>query len=359
MSCPIDRESLEKLKQFLTFVKAQPALLNLPQLGFFKSFIESFGGKVPEAKMQPEFKADSAPDLKDSDEAFESDAESELELDMDGCVEPDKLSDDQKMGDPSIEEVSEENSDKADSLRQEAMAQLGEGNLEKAIELFTEAIELNPNSAVLFVKRGQTYLKLTKPNACIKDCSRALELNPDSAASYKFRGRAYRLLGEWELAAKDLRQACVIDMDEQTDEWLKEVTPNAKKIEEHLLKKERKKKDKEERERLERIRKAREAHAKASAPGEPSEAGGAPPSWAGGVPGMENFFKLMQDPEVSALVQDPEVFQAFQDILKNPANQSKYESNPKFVALKKIIETKFGGGLFGAAPPQPQGDDLD
>jgi suppressor of tumorigenicity protein 13 len=81
-------------------------------------------------------------------------------------------------------------------------------------------------SALLFAKRGQCFLKLNKPNACIRDCSRALEVNPDNAAAYKFRGRAHRLLGQWEDAARDLRNACKIDFDEQTDEWLREVTPN-------------------------------------------------------------------------------------------------------------------------------------
>jgi len=69
-------------------------------------------------------------------------------------------------------------------------------------------------------------LKLNKPNACIRDCSRALQINPDNAAAYKFRGRAHRLLGHWEEAAQDLRNACKIDFDEQADEWLREVTPN-------------------------------------------------------------------------------------------------------------------------------------
>jgi tetratricopeptide (TPR) repeat protein len=81
-------------------------------------------------------------------------------------------------------------------------------------------------SALLFAKRGQCFLKLNKPNACIRDCSRALQINPDNAAAYKFRGRAHRLLGQWEEAAGDLRNACKIDFDEQADEWLREVTPN-------------------------------------------------------------------------------------------------------------------------------------
>ena len=79
---------------------------------------------------------------------------------------------------------------------------------------------------MLHAKRGQCYLQLNKPNACVRDCTRALEINPDSAAAYKFRGRAHRLLGNFVKAAEDLRNACKIDFDEQADEWLKEVTPN-------------------------------------------------------------------------------------------------------------------------------------
>lgn len=83
---------------------------------------------------------------------------------------------------------------------------------------------------MLYAKRGQCYLQLKKPNACVRDCTRALEINPDNAAAYKFRGRAHRLLGNFIKAAEDLRNACKIDYDEQADEWLKEVTPNVSNI---------------------------------------------------------------------------------------------------------------------------------
>jgi len=87
---------------------------------------------------------------------------------------------------------------------------------------------------LLYAKRGQCFLKLNKPNACIRDCSRALQINPDNAAAYKFRGRAHRLLGHWEEAAQDLRNACKIDFDEQADEWLREVTPNVSILNFHV-----------------------------------------------------------------------------------------------------------------------------
>ncbi|CAH1999938.1 unnamed protein product [Acanthoscelides obtectus] len=346
MSCPISKEALVQLKQFIDVCKSNAAILHLPELKFFKEFIEALGGKIPVApKMSagPKVEVPEEP-AKPTEEPVESDPESDIELDMSGCVEPDMLDENQKMGDPN-KECTDEDSDKADEKRIEAMQQLSEGNVEKAIELFTDAIEFNPHSALLFAKRGQAYLRLTKPNACIKDCTRALEINPDSAAAYKFRGRAYRLLGEWELAAKDLRQACNIDLDEQTDEWLKEVTPNAKKIEEHLLKKERRKKEKEEREKLERLRKAREAHAKAAEKQDdaPDLGGAGAGGMPGGMPGMGDFYKLLQDPEIMTAFQDPEVAAAFQDISTNPSNLVKYTSNPKIMALITKLSGKFSG----------------
>lgn len=46
-------------------------------------------------------------------------------------------------------------------------------------------------------------------------------------------------------------------------------------------------------------------------------------------------------------LQDPEVMAAFQDVAQNPANISKYQNNPKIMALVTKLSAKFG------APPQP------
>ena len=47
---------------------------------------------------------------------------------------------------------------------------LSQGEWEKAIGLFTEAIKINPNSAVMFAKRGMCYLKISPQAtaACVK-----------------------------------------------------------------------------------------------------------------------------------------------------------------------------------------------
>lgn len=129
------------------------------------------------------------------------------------------------MGDLNLE-VTEESIATSQAKRSEAVSAFMEKDYAKAIQLYTEAIMLNPQASLLYAKRGQTYLSLKKPNACIRDCERALELNPDSAAAHKFRGRAHQMLGNWTEAANDLRLACKFDFDEQADEWLREVTPN-------------------------------------------------------------------------------------------------------------------------------------
>jgi len=118
----------------------------------------------------------------------------------------------------------------------------------------------------MFDKRGTCFLKLSPPapKTCVRDCSRAIELNPDNAIAYTFRGRANRLLGNFTEAAMDLSSACKIDFDEQADEWLKEVTTNAKTLAEHHRMKERKAAKKELKERQNRVKKAKEAREKAA-----------------------------------------------------------------------------------------------
>lgn len=254
---------------------------------------------------------------------MEDEQESDIELElMDTLVTPD-TDPSQEMGDDT-KEPTEEETDQADELRGKAAAAFSNGDFEDSVNFYTEAIIINPTYALFYAKRGQAFIKLNKPNAAIRDCNRALELNPDNAAAYKFRGRAYRLLGDWEGAAKDLRQACKLDFDDQTDEWLKEVTPNAKKIEQHKLKQERKKVEKENEARRERVRQAQEANKRAAEENEKRQAKGPPP---------EDDFMNSMGPDIMDAFNDPEIAAALQDVMSNPANIMKYQNNPKVKVL--------------------------
>jgi len=349
MSLP--KPQIEQLKAFVTFLQAKPEILHDPDLAFLKEYLESLGATLPP---KPEPKTAPSSDDTPAQEAAKEEPmettpepepeseESDVELDMSGVVEPDK--DELKSMGDSSKELQEEDFDKFDEKRSEAMGAFSEGEWEKAIELFTEAIDINATSAMPFVKRAQCFLKLSKPNACIADCSRAIEINPDNAAAHKYRGRAHRLLGNFLDAAKDLRLACKIDFDDQADEWLREVTPNAKKIEEHERKKQRKREEKEIEEKKERIRKAKEAREKAAQENEAFPGG--EPDLGGDLPGggMGGLGGLFSDPEMMEALNDPEVAAAFSDITSNPANIMKYQSNPKVMKLLTKMASKMGGG---------------
>lgn len=189
------------------------------------------------------------------------------------------------MGDENVE-ITEEMMDQANDKKVAAIDALNDGELQKAIDLFTDAIKLNPRLAILYAKRASVFIKLQKPNAAIRDCDRAIEINPDSAQPYKWRGKAHRLLGHWEEAAHDLALACKLDYDEDASAMLKEVQPRAQKIAEHRRKYERKREEREIKERIERVKKAREEHERAQREEEARRQSGAQyGSFPGGFPG--------------------------------------------------------------------------
>uniref|UniRef100_A0A8P0SW62 STI1 domain-containing protein n=1 Tax=Canis lupus familiaris TaxID=9615 RepID=A0A8P0SW62_CANLF len=318
----------------------------------------SGGGKIPPATHKTKSEDNIKEEKTDSKKAEEntktdepSSEESDLEIDNEGVIEPDTDAP-QEMGDENVE-ITEEMMDQANDKKVAAIDALNDGELQKATDLFTDAIKLNPRLAILYAKRASVFIKLQKPNAAIRDCDRAIEINPDSAQPYKWRGKAHRLLGHWEEAAHDLALACELDYDEDASAMLKEVQPRAQKIAEHRRKIERVKKAREEHERAQREEEARRQSGAqyGSFPGGfpggmPSNFPGGMPGMAGGMPGMggmPGLNEILSDPEVLAAMQDPEVMVAFQDVAQNPANMSKYQSNPKVMNLISKLSAKFGG----------------
>ncbi|KAL6178254.1 hypothetical protein ACLB2K_049773 [Fragaria x ananassa] len=228
----MDAAKVAKLNEFITKLKSNPSILHNPSLAFFKSYLQSLGAQIPvDPKMETK-------------EEFDDDiVESDIELDDADVVEPDNDST-QQMGDPSVE-VTEEMQDAAQLAKLRAMDAVSEGKLDEAIDHITEAIMLNPTSAILKASRASIFVKLNKPNAAIRDANAAIEINPDSAKGYKIRGTAKAMLGHWEEAASDLHIASKLDYDEEIGSVLKKVEPNARKIEEHHKKYQRLQKERE------------------------------------------------------------------------------------------------------------------
>ncbi|XP_040873898.1 TPR repeat-containing thioredoxin TDX isoform X1 [Glycine max] len=280
----MEEGKLRELKQFIEICKSNPSLLHNPSLSFFKTYLLSLGARIPpQPKTEPgDFDDKSDPPLSAQNDIVESD----IELDNADVVEPDN-DPPQKMGDPSAE-ITEEQRDAAQLAKSKAVDAMSQGNLDEALAQLTEAILLNPQSAILYATRGtlcvcvciptrmerlfdkflsvallfvlpsvsfgnpnflfsaSIYMKLKKPNAAIRDADTALKINPDSAKGYKIRGMSRAMLGLWEEAASDLHVASKLDYDEEISMALKKVEPNALKIEEHRRKYERLRKQKQQ-----------------------------------------------------------------------------------------------------------------
>ncbi|KAL8172455.1 hypothetical protein V2J09_024259 [Rumex salicifolius] len=411
----MDAAHLNQLKQFIQQCKSNPSLLSDPSLSFFRDYLESLGAKLPEASDSEHEKSRSYTVEESDDEMpeartpqFEEEEEDEIlesDIELEGeTVEPDN-DPPQKMGDPSVD-VTDENRESSQESKAKAMEAISEGKLEEAIENLTEAITLNPTSAIMYATRATVYIKMKKPNAAIRDASAALEINPDSAKGYKSRGMARAMLGQWEEAAKDLHLASTLDYDEEINAVLKKVEPNAHKIEEHRRKYDRLRKEREdkkiERERLRRRAEAQAAYEKAKKQeqsssssrsggfpggmpggfpggmggmpgGFPGGMGGMPGGFPGGMGGMPgggmpgggmpgggmpgggmpggmpgmpggiDFSKILNDPELLSAFKDPEIMAALQDVMKNPGNLAKYQANPKVAPVIAKMMNKFGG----------------
>ncbi|KAM9393720.1 hsc70-interacting protein [Pholidichthys leucotaenia] len=349
----MDPRKVAELKSFVKLCESNPAMLHLPEMDFFRTWLLGMGADIPpppkvaescqgDCPCGPQPAASSPPEPPVPSESEES----EIEIDRDGVIEPDD-DEPQEMGPSENTVVTDEMMDQANEKKMEAINALGEGELQKALDLFTEAIKLNPCLAILYAKRASVYIRMQKPNAAIRDCDRAISINPDSAQPYKWRGKAHRLLGHWEEAAKDLATACKLDYDEDASALLKEVQPKANKIVEHRRKYERKREEKEIREKQERIKKAREEHARAQREEEARAFGhdyfpGPAGFPSGAAPGMSGLGELLKDPELLNAMKDPEVMAAFQDVAQNPANISKYQNNPKIMTLVNKLSNKFG-----------------
>merc|ERR1719341_1917544 len=73
--------------------------------------------------------------------------EEDMEVDMEGVIKSHDPEEAHEMGDCEKKEMTDDEMEKFDEKRGEAMSAFSEGEWEAAIALFTEAIKLNPNSA--------------------------------------------------------------------------------------------------------------------------------------------------------------------------------------------------------------------
>ncbi|KAB7504811.1 Serine/threonine-protein phosphatase 5 [Armadillidium nasatum] len=102
-----------------------------------------------------------------------------------------------------METISEENVAKAEEFKNEANDFFKNQKYDQAIELYTEAINLNPNIAIYYGNRSFAYLKTECFGYALQDATKALELDKTYIKGYYRRASAYMSLGKFKLALKD------------------------------------------------------------------------------------------------------------------------------------------------------------
>ncbi len=78
---------------------------------------------------------------------------------------------------------------------------------DKAIEHYTETINLNPEFAIAYNNRGNAYANKGEFDTAIPDFNIAINLNPDFAGAYYNRGNTYTDKGEFDKAIQDYNTA--------------------------------------------------------------------------------------------------------------------------------------------------------
>lgn len=88
-----------------------------------------------------------------------------------------------------------------------------EKNFSKALELFNEAVELNPNDYRGYDGRGTVYDDLNKYGQALNDLNKAVELNTKSFEAYNNRGAIYSNLKEYDKAIADYNKAIELNQN--------------------------------------------------------------------------------------------------------------------------------------------------
>lgn len=248
---------------------------------------------------------------------------------------------------PQPDASAEPNPEKAAEFKVQALEKQNAGDLQAALNLFTEAIKANSQSAILYGNRGKCLLRMKRPLSAIGDGSSAIRINPDSAQGYRVRGSAYAMLGRWVEAADDLHVAQKIDYDHDVFESLRGIEKKvavikarearARLIAEGKRRRERaaemkRRHEESDRRKKEAEKEEKERKERGEPPEEDAEGGGAA--------------------DLKAAFQDPEFVAALQD----PVKREQLRHHPKWGPILETVMSAMGGmGGGGAAGGMPFG----
>ncbi|KAF3085566.1 Hsp90 cochaperone [Orbilia oligospora] len=222
----------------------------------------------------------------------------------------------------------------ADALKAQGNAAFSAKDFPKAIDLFSQAIEIDPTNHVLFSNRSGSHASLKNFDEALKDATKCTEIKPDWSKGWSRKGAALHGTGDLIGAIDAYEEALKLDANNATaKQGLSSVH--------------------------EAIRREQERDGVRGPPG------GGP----GGM-GLDSLFsdpmlipKLAANPKTRDLVQDPEVLAKLQRLKQNPADFQSVLGDPQMMtilaAILGISDQRPGASeedtpMYDAAPPPPR-----
>ena len=98
-----------------------------------------------------------------------------------------------------------------DDIYNDGMYEFLNNNLEKSIEILSEAAEMDSARKLTFISRGSAYLRLNRLDEALADFNHAIDLDPDYARAYHLRAFVEEKRGDDTSALKDFTRAIEID----------------------------------------------------------------------------------------------------------------------------------------------------
>lgn len=110
-------------------------------------------------------------------------------------------------------DVTEESRKRAKALLDEGHTAYNEDNHNKAIDLYTQSILINPNYDEAYYWRASALYTLKKYKEALPDFDKAIELNPNNEQAYYYRGLSNYFQEAYEEALPDFDKAIELNAD--------------------------------------------------------------------------------------------------------------------------------------------------
>ncbi|WOL14145.1 serine/threonine-protein phosphatase 5 [Canna indica] len=128
-------------------------------------------------------------------------------------------------------ETKNSNIERAEEIKLLANEAFKANRFSQAIDLYSQAIELNSLNAVYWANRAFAHTKLEEYGSAVQDATKAIEIDPRYSKGYYRRGAAYLAMGKFKEALKDFQQVKrICPNDPDATKKLKECEKSVQKI---------------------------------------------------------------------------------------------------------------------------------